>query len=180
MNVCVFCGSATGANVRFSRAARKLGLLFAENSVRLVYGGGNIGLMGVIAGAVMEGGGEVTGVIPRFLMDKEVGHTGITELEVVANMHQRKKRMADLADAFVALPGGWGTLEELCEILTWKQLGLISQPVLLLNINHFFDPLLEQMRLMVEEGFLRAGNLQGLKIESTPEGILSLLVAPKE
>src|SRR5690348_16612291 len=131
MNVCVFCGSGTGSNPVFSEAARKLGALFATSSIRLVYGGGKIGLMGVIASSVIEAGGEVTGVIPRFLMDKEVGHSGITVLEVVESMHERKKRMADLADAFVALPGGWGTLEELCEILTWKQLGLISQSILL-------------------------------------------------
>ncbi len=179
MNVCVFCGSGTGTNPHFSETARKLGSLFVQNSVTLVYGGGNIGLMGIIAGAVMKGGGRVTGVIPRFLMDKEVGHTGITDLEVVDSMHQRKKRMADLADAFVALPGGWGTLEELCEILTWKQLGLISQPVLLLNTNHFFDPLLDQMRLMVKEGFLRAANFNSLQVEKTPEKILSLLLAPQ-
>jgi uncharacterized protein (TIGR00730 family) len=175
MNVCVFCGSGAGSNPAFSVAARKLGVLFARSSIRLVYGGGNIGLMGVIASAVMESGGDVTGVIPRFLMDKEVGHSGITVLEVVESMHDRKKRMADLADAFVALPGGWGTLEELCEILTWKQLGLISRPILLLNTDHFFDPLLDQMRLMAHEGFLRSDNLNFLEVKKTPEEIFSLL-----
>src|SRR5690349_24769684 len=117
MNVCVFCGSGKGLNPAYSEAARKLGLLLARASVRLVYGGGNIGLMGIVADAVMESGGTVTGVIPAFLMEREVGHRGITDLEVVDSMHQRKQRMADLADAFVALPGGWGTLEELSEIL---------------------------------------------------------------
>lgn len=175
MNVCVFCGSGAGSNPVFSEAARKLGALFAGSSIRLIYGGGNIGLMGVLASSVMNSGGEVTGVIPRFLMDKEVGHSGITVLEVVDSMHDRKKRMADLADAFVALPGGWGTLEEVCEILTWRQLGLISQPILLLNTNDFFDPLLDQMRLMVNEGFLRSGNLDFLQVEKTPEGIFSAL-----
>jgi uncharacterized protein (TIGR00730 family) len=179
MNVCVFCGSGTGSEPAYSDAARKLGLLLAESSIHLIYGGGNIGLMGIIADAVMQAGGSVTGVIPNFLMKKEVGHRGITELEVVESMHQRKQRMADLADAFVALPGGWGTLEELSEILTWKQLGLISQPVILLNTNHFFDPLLKQMRLMVKEGFLHSGNLNFLQVGKTPENILSLLIDQK-
>lgn len=179
MNVCVFCGSGTGINPVYSESAAKLGYLLAQASVRLVYGGGNIGLMGILADAVMEAGGQVTGVIPRFLLDKEVGHSGITDLEVVESMHQRKQRMADLADAFIALPGGWGTLEEISEILTWKQLGLINQPVVLLNTNQFFDPLLDQMRLMVKEGFLQTGNFDFLHIEKTPEQILSLLVTQK-
>jgi len=179
MNVCVFCGSGSGINPVYSEAAGKLGVLLAEASVRLIYGGGNIGLMGIVADAVMKAGGEVTGVIPSFLFDKEVGHHGITDLEVVESMHQRKQRMAQLADAFVALPGGWGTLEELCEILTWRQLGLISQPVALLNTNRFFDPLLDQMRLMVKEGFLNAGNFNLLHVEEKPERLLSLLIARK-
>jgi len=108
-------------------------------------------------------------------MKREVGHRGITDLEVVESMHQRKQRMADLSDAFIALPGGWGTLEELCEILTWRQLGLITQPVLLLNINHFFDPLLDQMHLMVKEGFLRPDYFALLQVEETPENVISAL-----
>ena len=137
MNVCVFCGSSRGSDAVYASEARKLGRLLAGASLNLVYGGGNVGLMGIVADAVMEAGGKVTGVIPSFLLDREVGHRGISQLEVVESMHQRKQRMADLADAFVALPGGWGTLEELSEILTWKQLGLISQPVVLLNTNHY-------------------------------------------
>jgi uncharacterized protein (TIGR00730 family) len=179
MNVCVFCGSGTGLNPVYSETARKLGTLFAQSSIRLIYGGGKIGLMGAIADAVIEADGKVTGVIPGFLFKKEVGHGGVTELEVVESMHQRKQRMADLADAFVALPGGWGTLEEISEILTWKQLGLISQPVVLLNTNHFFDPLLDQMRLMVKEGFLQSGYFNFLHVEKSPEKILSLLIAQK-
>lgn len=178
MNVCVFCGSGTGISPVYSEMAAKLGRLLAESSINLVYGGGNIGLMGVIADAVMKAGGKVTGVIPGFLFRKEVGHRGITDLEVVESMHQRKQRMADLADAFVALPGGWGTLEEISEILTWKQLGLISQPVVLLNTNLFFDPLLAQMRLMVREGFLQPGCFGLLQVEESPEMILSFLTAP--
>lgn len=175
MNVCVFCGSGSGVNSVYAEAARKLGLLLGEASMHLVYGGGNVGLMGIIADAVLETKGRVTGVIPTFLLDREVGHRGITHLEVVDSMHQRKQRMADLADAFLALPGGWGTLEELSEILTWKQLGLITQPVCLLNINHFFDPLLNQMRLMVREGFLKSDYFDLLQVENKPENIISLL-----
>lgn len=146
-------------------------------SLRLIYGGGKVGLMGVIADAVMEAGGDVTGVIPQFLVEKEVGHRGVTDLEVVDSMHQRKQRMADLADAFIALPGGWGTLEEISEILTWRQLGLINQPVYLLNANHFFDPLLSQMRLMVKEGFLKPEYFNFLRVEDMPEKIILLLTA---
>lgn len=178
MNVCVFCGSASGLNPVYREAAKTLGRLLARASIRLIYGGGNIGLMGVAADAVMAGGGEVTGVIPGFLVKKEVGHRGITELNVVDSMHERKQRMADLADAFIALPGGWGTLEELCEILTWKQLGLITQPVLLLNTNNFFDHLLKQMHLMVDEGFLHPAALRYLEVKSRPEDIISFLTAP--
>ena len=164
MNVCVFCGSAHGSNTAYADAAKVLGRLLAESSIRVVYGGGNVGLMGVVADAAVAAGGQVTGVIPSFLMRREVGHRGITDLEVVDSMHQRKQRMADLSDAFIALPGGWGTLEELLEILTWKQLGLITQPVVLLNTNQFFDPLLNQMRLMVDEGFLTAVAFGLLKV----------------
>ena len=177
MNVCVFCGSGSGENPVYAESARKLGILLARASITLVYGGGNIGLMGAVADSVMDAGGKVTGVIPAFLLKKEVGHRGITNLEVVESMHERKQRMADLADAFVALPGGWGTLEELAEILTWKQLGLISQQVLLLNTNRFFDPLLDQMRLMVKEGFLQSGYFNFLRVEDTPEQILATLTA---
>lgn len=180
MNVCVFCGSGTGVSPVFSEAARNLGLLFGRSSTRLIYGGGKIGLMGTIATAVMDAGGEVIGVIPRFLLDREVGHMGITSLEIVDSMHERKMRMAQLADAFVALPGGWGTMEELCEILTWKQLQLINQPVALLNTLHFFDPLLDQMRLMVREGFLKSENLDLLHVATNPEEIFSLLTSSQD
>ena len=179
MNVCVFCGSRSGLNPVYAESARRLGALLADSSIKLVYGGGNIGLMGILADSVIQAGGEVIGVIPSFLQQKEVGHRGITTLEVVESMHQRKQRMADLADAFVAIPGGWGTLEELLEILTWKQLGLITQPVVLLNTNLFFEPLLQQMRLMVREGFLQAGYLGLLQVEESPEKILLLLTAQK-
>lgn len=160
----------------FAESARKLGSLMAKNSIRLVYGGGNVGLMGILADSVLASAGEVMGVIPDFLLKREVGHKGITTLEVVDSMHQRKQRMADLSDAFFALPGGFGTLDELAEILTWKQLGVISQPVVLLNINGFFDPLLEQMRSMKEEGFLRPEYLNSLDIAVSPEDAISKII----
>lgn len=179
MNICVFCGSATGINPVYAESARKLGSLMAQASVGLVYGGGNIGLMGIVADAVLKEGGQVTGVIPDFLVKREVGHRGVTTLEIVDSMHQRKQRMADLASGFIALPGGWGTLDELAEILTWRQLGLIHQPVVILNINQFFDPLLTQMRLMSEEGFLSPAYLEVLQIAFSPEQAFSFIYPKK-
>ncbi|MDH4090628.1 MAG: TIGR00730 family Rossman fold protein [Cyclobacteriaceae bacterium] len=175
MNICVFCGSAAGESPHYAEVARELGKLLAASDHSLVYGGGNIGLMGILADAVLEQGGEVIGVIPEFLLQREVGHRGVSRLEVVNSMHMRKKRMADLSDAFIAMPGGWGTLDELAEILTWRQLGLINQPVGLLNTNNFFDPLLEQMRLMVDAGFLKAIHRNALLVESSAEILLGQL-----
>jgi uncharacterized protein (TIGR00730 family) len=131
--------------------------------------------MGLIADAVLINGGKVIGVIPGFLMEKEVGHKGLTDLEVVNTMHERKMRMADLSQAFIALPGGWGTLDETAEILTWKQLGLINQPVGILNVNGFFNTLLAQMSYMVKEGFLKPSNLDFVKVSDSPENLLSIL-----
>lgn len=176
MNICVFCGSGTGFDPVYANAARKLGTIMAHSSTTLVYGGGNIGLMGIVADAVMNSGGKVIGIIPDFLVKKEVAHRGVTSLEIVDSMHQRKKRMADLADAFIALPGGWGTMDELAEILTWKQLGLIAQPVLLINTNEFFNPLLHQMRSMMKEGFLKPEYFHFLQVTGTPEEALSLII----
>lgn len=176
MNVCVFCGSSSGFNPVYAFAAKELGHLIAQNKHTLIYGGGNVGLMGIVADEVLGKNGSVTGIIPKFLMDKEVGHLGITQLEIVTSMHERKKRMADLSDAFIALPGGWGTLEELAEILTWKQLGLLAQPVGVLNINGFFDPLLNQMQHMVAEGFLQEENFRSIKTSNSPQKILSMLI----
>jgi len=175
MNVCVFCGSSTGTHAEFADAARETGRLLAQGGHTLVYGGGNIGLMGILADAVLTHGGKVIGVIPDFLMNREVGHRGLTEQIVVASMHERKKRMADLADVFIALPGGWGTLDELAEILTWRQLGLTDQPVGILNLDFFFSPLLEQMNQMTEMGFLHQANLQFLKVENSPSKLLTTL-----
>ncbi len=176
MNICVFCGSSKGLNPVYSDSARELGELIAAKGHTLIYGGGNIGLMGIVADTVLEKGGRVIGVIPDFLMQKEVGHTGLTKLEIVPSMHERKKRMADLSDAFIAMPGGWGTLDETAEILTWKQLGLIQQPLGILNVNGFFNTLIQQMNLMVEEGFLNPANLKSVKVSHNPEQLLSQLI----
>jgi uncharacterized protein (TIGR00730 family) len=175
MKICVFCGSSTGFSPVFAEAAKNFGALLAQHATSLVYGGGNVGLMGILADSVMENNGEVIGVIPDFLLKREVGHHGITRLEIVESMHQRKKRMADLADAFIALPGGWGTLEELAEVLTWRQLRLIQQPVGVLNINNFFGPLIDQMHLMAKEGFLNPDFLRLLHVEESPEKLLSVI-----
>ena len=149
-----------------------MGSLLSQSKSTLIYGGGNIGLMGIIADQVLSLGGKVIGIIPDFLMKKEVGHTGLTQLEVVGSMHERKRRMADLADVFIAMPGGWGTLDELAEILTWKQLGLINASVGILNTHHYFDTLLAQMQTMETEGFLNTKNLRELKIDDNPSSLL--------
>ena len=175
MNICVFCGSSAGADPVYAKAARELGKLISKSNSSLVYGGGNIGLMGILADEVMTNKGKVIGVIPDFLMKREVGHTGITQLEIVGTMHERKKRMAEIADVFLALPGGWGTLDELAEILTWKQLGLINQSIGLLNIDSFFDSLIAQMNTMVSKGFLNESNFSSIKISESPQKLLTLL-----
>jgi uncharacterized protein (TIGR00730 family) len=175
MNVCIFCGSSTGQDPVYAEVTRTLGRQLGSAGHTLIYGGGNIGLMGIMADSVLATGGKVIGVIPDFLMKREVGHLGLTELVIVNSMHDRKKRMADLADAFIALPGGWGTLDELAEILTWRQLGLIDQPIGLLNVKSFFSPLVSQMKVMSEKGFLHPSNLGFLTVEDSPEKLLTAL-----
>jgi len=175
MNICVFCGSAAGNNPLYANLAAEFGKLLAERGHSLVYGGGNIGLMGIVADSVLENHGKVIGVIPSFLAEREVAHQGLTQLEIVGTMHERKMRMADLANAFVVLPGGWGTLDEMAEILTWKQLGLIHQNLFILNSNNFFDPLLNQMRFMVKEGFLRQENMDLVAIADSPQQLFSMI-----
>jgi uncharacterized protein (TIGR00730 family) len=175
MRVCVFCGSSSGTNRIYKDAAIIVANLLSKNNLSLVYGGGNIGIMGIIADQMMANGSSVIGVIPEFLMNREVGHRGISTLEIVPGMHERKKRMAELSDAFIALPGGVGTLEELTEILTWKQLGIIKAPVGLLNVNGFFDPFIAQLKHMTKEGFLKVENLEQLVVENDPEKMLTSL-----
>lgn len=174
-SVCVFCGSSVGNDPAFSEAAKELGRLLAKNDCSLVYGGGKVGLMGVLADEVLRNSGKVIGIIPHFLYQREVGHDGISQLEVVQSMHERKKRMADLTDFFIALPGGWGTLDELAEILTWRQLGLVTSPVGLLNTRSFFDPLLSQLDQMTTKGFVNPANNKTLIVAKEPMELLTML-----
>jgi uncharacterized protein (TIGR00730 family) len=156
--LCVFCGSSLPHDELFADAARTLGRAIADRRIELVYGGGRVGLMGALADACLAAGGSVTGVIPVGLFRREVGHTGLTTLDEVGSMHERKQRMYDLADAFVALPGGLGTLEELAEIATWSQLGLHRKPIVLLDVDGFWDPLVAQLDRMVDVGLLKPEN----------------------
>lgn len=162
-SICVFCGSNAGHNPLYREQAESLGQLLAARGITLIYGAGNIGLMGAVADACLAAGGEVIGVIPQALMGREVAgrpveHRTLTRLEVVDSMHTRKARMAELAEGFIALPGGFGTFEEFCEILTWGQLGFHSKPMGLLNVNGFYDPLLAMFDRAVSDGFLRPQN----------------------
>src|SRR5216684_2485810 len=157
-SLAVFCGSSLGVASIYREAAREVGRLLGQRAIRLVYGGGHVGLMGVVADACLNAGGRVIGVIPQALADKEVAHRGLTELRVVSSMHERKAVMAELSDAFVALPGGYGMWEELFEMLTWSQLGIHCKPCGLLNVNGYYDPLLDLADQAVSEGFLREVN----------------------
>ncbi|HBK45748.1 MAG TPA: TIGR00730 family Rossman fold protein [Xanthomonadaceae bacterium] len=153
-SICVYCGSNTGSKPVYSERATELGRRIAHDGLRLVYGGGNVGLMGTVANAVLEAGGEVTGVIPEQLANWEVAHRGLTELQVVGSMHERKLRMFDLSDGFVALPGGFGTMDEMFEMLTWRQLGIGDKPCAFLDVDGFYAPLIGMIDRMVEERFL--------------------------
>lgn len=154
-SLCVYCGSSTGSHPEYARAAQAFGTEMARRGMTLVYGGGNVGLMGIVADAVLAGGGKVIGVIPRQLVDREVAHTGLTELQVVDTMHQRKTRMFELSDGFVALPGGFGTLDEMFEMLTWAQLGLHDYPCAFLDIRGYYSQLRGMTEHMVNEGFVK-------------------------
>jgi uncharacterized protein (TIGR00730 family) len=176
-SLCVFCGSNAGQNPIYRAEAEKLGRLLAARQIELVYGAGNIGLMGAVADACLDAGGCVTGIIPEALVGKEVAgrpvdHRTLTRLEVVDSMHTRKARMAELSDGFIALPGGFGTFEEFCEILTWGQLGFHVKPMGLLNINGFYDPLLALFDHAVSEGFLRAPNRAMALVSSDIDDLL--------
>jgi uncharacterized protein (TIGR00730 family) len=175
--VCVFCGSSKGESRAIMDATRALGGMLAERGFGLVYGGGNIGLMGVVADAVLAGGGKVVGVIPQALVEKELAHRGLTDLRVVGSMHERKAMMADLADAFVALPGGWGTMDEFCEILTWAQLGLHRKPCGLLNVAGFYDAFLAQIDTAVKARFIRQEHREFLLVEQEPSTLLDRMIA---
>jgi uncharacterized protein (TIGR00730 family) len=175
--ICVFCGSASGRAPTYAAAARELGQLLAKRGIGLVYGGGNVGLMGELADAVLDAGGRAIGVIPQQLVDREIAHRGLTELHVVENLHQRKALMAELADAFLTLPGGVGTMEELFEVWSWGRLGLHSKPCGLLNVDGYFDSLRTLTDQMVTEGFLEPEYRKMLLIEEQPSVLLDRLTA---
>jgi len=157
-SICIFCGANFNGDPVLKEAVELLAETMVSQGITLVYGGGRVGVMGILADAVLRRGGKTIGVIPQFLMDKEVGHTGLTELRIVENMHQRKQVMNDLCEGIIMLPGGFGTLEEFFEVLTWLQLGLHHNPVGILNVNGFYDLLLKQMDVMVEQRFLKPAN----------------------
>ena len=171
-SICVYCGSSFGNSPLYAGAARELAAILAARNIELVYGGGNVGLMGVIADEVLRLGGSVTGVIPQALLEKEVGHRGLTRLHVVQNMHERKAMMAELSDGFIAMPGGIGTMEELFEVLTWSQLGFHDKPVGLLNAGSYYDALLSFMQHMVAQGFLKLPQASLLMVESDVAALL--------
>ena len=174
-SVCVYSASSTKIASVYFEAAEKLGSLLAKQHIRLINGAGSIGLMRSVADAVLENGGEVTGVIPHFMVEQNWHHTGQTELIEVTSMHERKQKMANLSDGIIALPGGCGTLEELLEIITWKQLGLYLNPIIILNVNGFFDPLLEMLERAIEENFMRRQHGDIWKVARTPEEAVELL-----
>lgn len=173
--ICVFCGSSNGKEI-YVRAARELARCLVHRHLGLVYGGAHVGCMGVVADTVLEGGGSVVGVIPRSMVDREIAHTGLSELHIVETMHQRKELMADLADGFIALPGAYGTLDEFFEILTWAQLRIHTKPIGLLNVAGFYDPLLRFLDGSVDEGFLREDNRNLFLVEADSERLVERLL----
>jgi uncharacterized protein (TIGR00730 family) len=176
--VAVYCGSSFGARPSYADAARRFGTALAGRDIGLVYGGASVGLMGALADAVAAAGGEVVGVIPQHLVDDELAHPGLPQLEIVQSMHERKARMADLASGFVALPGGFGTLDETIELLTWNQLGLIAKPVVFLDVNGFFDPLFAFFAAAVDAGFVRPAHLDLARRAGSVDEAIELATAP--
>ena len=175
-SVCVYCGSSLGASPRYTEAARRLGDQLAQHQIGLVYGGGRIGLMGQIADAVLAGGGRVVGVIPEHLQTQEKGHQGVTELHVVASMHERKNLMFERSDAFVIMPGGFGTLDEAFEMLTWRQLQLHDKPILFLNVENFWAPLGELVDHFIAEGFVRESGRRLFDMVDTVDDVIPTLL----
>ncbi len=176
-SICVFCGAASGVRPEYAASASMVGAGIARRGLKLVYGGGNVGLMGTVADAALNAGGEVIGVMPRALVEKEIAHKTLTELRVVGTMHERKALMADLADAFLVLPGGFGTLDELCEIVTWAQLGFHRKAVAFLNVERYYDPFLAFINHSVEEGFVSPASRDVLLVDNSPDALLDRLVA---
>lgn len=178
--ICVFCGSSSGRGDSYRQAAAGVGTLLAQQGITLVYGGAHVGTMGALADACLAAGGKAIGVMPQRLVDREVAHSGLTELHIVDSMHARKAKMADLADAFIALPGGFGTYDELFEILTWSQIGLHQKPTGLLNVADFYAPLMTFLRSSVAAGFVQPRHLEMLHVGATAEELLDRLSAAHE
>ena len=174
-SVCVFCGSSFGNNPVYKEVAKQVGILLGSKGIRVIYGGGNVGLMGTVADAAIQAGGEAIGVIPHFLANREVAHYGLTELILVQSMHERKNKMAELSDGFISLPGGIGTLEELFEIFSWDYLQLHSKPVAILNTNGFYDLQLQHLKHTVAEGFLKQTQLDRLLVANEIEELLQMM-----
>jgi uncharacterized protein (TIGR00730 family) len=174
-SICVFCGANFNGDSMLKQTIEQLAEVMVSRNITLVFGGGKVGVMGLMADAILSRGGKAIGIIPQFLMDKEVGHTGLTELHIVENMHQRKQMMNDLSEGIITLPGGWGTLEEFFEVLTWLQLGLHNHPIGLLNVNGFYDLLLKQMDVMVEQRFLKPTNRELILTSGDPIELVNLM-----
>lgn len=174
-HLCVFCGSSPGRDPVYTRTAREAGRLLARQGIGVVYGGGRVGMMGAVAEAALAAGGTVLGIIPEALMRSEIAYQGLTELRVVRSMHERKQMMADASDGFLALPGGFGTFEEFCEILTWAQLGIHAKPCGLLNVAGYYDPLIAMFDRAVAEGFLRERHRALMVADSDPERLLAAM-----
>jgi len=177
VRLCVFCGSRGGGDARFAEAAVELGQVLARRGIGVVYGGGRVGLMGVLADSALEAGGDVIGIIPQSLAEREVAHTGLTELHVVESMHDRKALMGELSAGFIALPGGFGTLEEFCEVITWSQLGIHSKPCGLLNVAGYFDHLIAMFDYAVEQGFISEVNRRIVLEAERPEEIVDRMTS---
>lgn len=175
-SICVFCGSSPGASAVYREAARDIGTELVKNDLDLVYGGGNVGLMGLVADAVIAAGGKVTGVIPEFLANKEVAHDGLSELHLVTSMHERKALMSELSHGFISLPGGLGTFEEMFEVLTWQQLEVQSKPCALFNVASYYDPLLAMLDRAVEEEFMKPVHRDMLIVGTNAEDLISRLL----
>jgi uncharacterized protein (TIGR00730 family) len=178
--ICVYCASSTQVDAAYFEAAETLGKLLVANNLELVYGGGSVGLMGRIADTVLELGGKVTGVIPAFMCEQEWDHAGVTELIVTQTMHERKEKMAFMSDAAVALPGGCGTFEELLEVITWKQLGIFTKPIVIVNVNGYYDPLIEMLNRAIEQRFMRDLHREIWTVVAHAEDVLKAIEnAPK-
>ena len=181
-SVAVFCGSSSGNNGEYSGSARILSHIMHEKGIKVITGGGHVGIMGVIADEIIGLGGEITGVIPQFLVDKEVAHKGLTELIIVDSMHDRKKKIEEISDGFIALPGGFGTLDEIFEIITWAQLSIHRKPIGILNSGSYYDNLINHIHHMVREGFVHPGYLDMVIMEPDPEVLIEKMLAyvPKD